>query len=453
METKLRRLDHKNLVALLLVITRMIKADSRIDANEIEQLMKLERLYGFDHTMMQESTRLTLAEALAQLKTLERPMRQHIMQSLTDLATSDHQMERHEALLLVALSYCLLPEGNQVDGVTEVVSSHISHRGGDLGTYMIYYETEADAFCHQQIDAQRKQLRTEAEQNGMQLLIVEHIVESLCQQDPAIVKCMLHYLSPSMTEEQIEQLYIRMTQTDTVTFAQRILVRNMQLNELRTARPSLLINLSSTDFLRIELGYSPIAHIRQFLSDYSRLASPAVRQSSHTDEGAEEGHFSYYSYYRDLFNLMVEAEPKESRIVVWPNKSEFEFPTAGRKLKLNHQEAALYTTILYYTYYNKGVPLCYTKEQRAVEALYRTIYCRKKCIETADVIYPDNLAPIRAKIEKKMRDQLDGLDNLEDFIPRNENREGYYRIAAPVKMVRVRPDIRLEEVSITEYKW
>ncbi len=452
METKFKRLDRKSLVALLLVITRMIKADSRIDADEIRKLMTLEHQYNFDRTLMADATRLTLSEAIGQLRTLDVPTRRQILASLTELGSTDRILERHEALLLLTLRYCLLDDDSLH---CEVVSSHTSHRSGDLGTYIIYFETEADEAIHRQIFDQWELMKLMLQQSGLQFFFVEHIVRSLCQQDPVIIRKMLEYFAPTKSDEQIARLYDRMETMDSATFCQEVFVRSMQMNDLREARPSLLINLGSTDLLRIEITDTPQTLIRRFLADYNRQASPGMTAVRPLDNENHLGHYSYYGFYRDLFNLLVRAEPKESRIVLWPNKSEFQFPDASRTLRLNQQEAALYSLILVYTFkYNKqGLPLSYTPAQRKIEALYRTIYCRKKFVETEDVVFPDNLAPIRAKIERKMRDQLDGLDNLEDFIPRNEKREGFYRIAAPVKMVCVRPDIRLPEVNIADFEW
>lgn len=451
MEQKYRRIDRRSLAALLLVITRIIKADSRIDADEVTQLIKLEDKFGFDRTVMNESSRLTLAEAIDQLRTLDKPLLDDIMHSLTELASTDRVLERHEAMLLLALRYCLMEQSDNC----QVISSHVSHRGGDLGTYLLYFESEHCPEVHQQIREQWELQKLLLQQSGLSLFYVEHLVDRLTEQDATIMKTLLGYLAPAMTDQQIDALYLRMEQMDTATFGREILVRGMELTALRNAGPSLLINLGTTDFLRIGLTYEPIVHIRRFLDDYQHLASPGMTPIRAMEDDLREGHFRYYSYYRDLFNLLVSAEPQESRMVVWPNKSEFYFPDAARTLRLNQQEASLYCLILAHTYMYKkrGLPLSYTAEQRQIEALYRTIYCRKKFIEEEDVIFPDNLAPIRAKIERKMRQQLEGLDNIEDFIPRNYDRQGFYRIVAPPSMVKVKPDLREPEMDFGDFRW
>ena len=273
METKFKRLDHKSLVALLLVITRMIKADSRIDAGEIQKLMVLEQQYNFDHTLKTEANRLTLSDAIKQLKSLDLPTRRQILQSLTELGSTDRILERHEALLLLTLRYCLLDDEGQQ---SEVISSHKSHRSGDLGTYIIYFEAEDNENIHRQIFEEWELMKLMLQQNGLQFFFVEHIVQSLCKQDPVIIKKMLEYFAPTKTDEQIGHLYDRIEKMDSSTFCQQVFVRSMEMNDLRNARPSLLINLGSTDLLRIEIADTPQAHIRRFLNDYNRQASPGM---------------------------------------------------------------------------------------------------------------------------------------------------------------------------------
>ena len=448
----MRRFEHKTLAALLLVITRMIKADSRVDAEEIEQLTQLEKLYGFDHTLMAEASRLSLSEAVKRLADLDTAARQQVLQSLDALAKTDRILERHEALLLLALHYCLNGIGH-----CEVISGNQERHSSDRASYIIYHETEYDERYHRQIDEHWELLNLLLHQNGLQLMVVECIVRDLCQQAPDMVRKLMGYMAPELNDDQLLHIYDRMTQMDTVTFGQRVLMRDLEYQMLRDTRPSLLVSLGHGDMLRIELQDDLLSHIRQLMADYSKLASPCMEALRIIDNTAQPGHFRFYGYYHDFFHMLVEAEPHESRIVVWPNKSEFEFPTAGRTLRLNQQEASLYTLILLMNYDQerdvKGLPLCYTSEQKRIEALYRKIYCRKKMVETSEVIYPDNLAPIRAKIERKMREQLVGLDNIEDYIPHNENREGYYRITAPASMIMVKPDSRQPEVGIRDFAW
>ena len=449
--SQFRRLDHKNLVAFVRVISELIRIDNVIDTEEINMLLRLEQQYGFDRSYKREAMSLSLADAIGQLSQLDLQARTQILQSFIDIAGADRVCVTREAIMLLALRYCLEGKMDRNCQVIDCPSSLISHYEQP---YVMYVESEYDDEWHTQIGQQIELIQLLLQQQGLRLFYVEQIVSKLSEIDRDIMLTTLGYLAPELDDQQVSQIYERMQQTDTATFTTRVMGRDLQVSALRQTEPSLLISMGSA-FLSIRLTTSVMSQIKTFLTDYSQLVSPASIANCHTSLEVGDDKLRYFGYYKAFFDFILKAEPKESRIVIWPLKSEFEFPEANRTLRLNQQEASLYTLILEYTYRHEGhgLPLCYTPAQKRIEALYRTIYCCKKCVDEADVIFPDNMAPIRAKIEKKMRDQLSGLSNLDDYIPRNDNRQGFYRIGAHVRNIMVKADIREDEVSLLDYQW
>jgi len=444
-----RHLDHKNLVAFVRVVSELIRVDNVIDAEEIQMLMQLEQQYGFDRTYKREAIRLTLADAVSQLSQLDLQARTQILEAFSAIAGADRVCVTREAIMLLALRYCL--EGKQTRQC-QVIDCPASMAAPDQSPYVMYVESDYDDERHEQIDSQMELIQLMLQQSGLRLFYVEQIVSKLSEMDKDMMLTTLGYLAPELDDMQVTQMYERMQDTDTATFTTHVLARDLQMTTLRNVQPSLLISMGSA-FLRITLQDDVRSHLKSFLQDFGKLVSP--NSIAHTSLDAGNDKLRYFGYYKAFIDFILKAEPKESHLVIWPLKSEFEFPEAHRTLRLNQQEASLYTLILEHTYKHdgKGLPLCYTPAQKRIEALYRTIYCCKKCVDEADVIYPDNLAPIRAKIEKKMRDQLTGISNLEDYIPHNDNRQGYYRIAAHARNIKVKADIREEEVDLQDYNW
>ncbi len=445
-----RHLDHKNLVAFVKVVSELIKVDNVIDAEEISMLMQLEKQYGFDRSYKREAQHLSLAGAIGQLAQLDLQARTQILQSFSEIAGADRICVCREAMLLLALRYCL--EGKQ-QRQCRIIDCPAAMNAPDQVPFVMYVESEYDDERHEQLDSQMELIQLMLQQYGLRLFYVEKIVNKLSEMDKDMMLMTLGYLAPDLDDLQVSQMYERMQEIETPTFTSRVLARDLQMTDLRNIKPSLLISLGSA-FLCIGLQDTVKAHIKSFITDFSQLVSPHSISTSHTIEVGDDK-LRYFGYYKAFIDFILKAEPKESHLVIWPLKSEFEFPEAHRTLRLNQQEASLYTLILEYTYKHecKGLPLSYTPAQKRIEALYRTIYCCKKCVDEADVIFPDNLAPIRAKIEKKMREQLSGISNLEDFIPHNDNRQGFYRIAASARDIKVKADIRQEEVSIQDYNW
>jgi len=433
------RIDHKTKVALLRFVTALIRADKVIDTREIELLSGLELNYGFDRSLMAEAQQLTLAKAAEHLRGLDKATRLPIFEDIHRLAGADKVCDPAEALMLLTLKYPAISLDNS-----------LPH--GGLGQYVVYVESEYDEARHRELESQSELLQLLLEHYGMNLLYIEQMIADMRKQEEKLVKKVLGYMAPDLDDAQVDHAYERLNNLTSVTFSNQLLMRDLQMKELRDIAPSLLVNTPG-GFLLIELKESITHHIKELLNNYSQLVSPGQKAAQHNLGNQEI--IPYTGYYRLFMDFVLKTEPLESRIVLWPNKSEFTFPEAGRTLRLNQQEASLYSLILAYTYgyEQKGLPLSYTPAQKRIEALYRTIYCRKKLIETEDVIYPDNLAPIRAKIERKMREQLVGVSNIEDYIPRNEGRSGFYTIGAPKARVVVKPDSRTEEVAIAEFKW
>jgi hypothetical protein len=77
--------------------------------------------------------------------------------------------------------------------------------------------------------------------------------------------------------------------------------------------------------------------------------------------------------------------------------------------------------------------------------MYAKIYHRK------DAVFPDNMAPIRSRIEAKMRRQLDGLANLEEYIPKLK--DGKYVVSAPVSRIKIRDTRHDSSKNFEEYNW
>ena len=435
---KYRRLEHSLLSALVHLVGRIICADRCISTVELEALVEMEDHFGFDRTLMAESSQWTLASAVARLQEADEALRLEILESLTTLAKADRKVDQREAMLLIVLQRCLRK------GASDRVLTCGSWDGKeDFCGSILYVESELDAQRHQELNAQWELLQLLLQQSGFRMMQAEKMVESISAMDASLVRLLLGYMAPQKSDQQLDDFISRMQSMDSATFCERILVDTLKIEECRHTQPCLLFGLGHKDFLQIPLEGNVMELVRDFLAEYAEIITPSQSARLNATRG---GDFLYDGYSRLFFSLLVMAEPRKSPIVLWPNKSEFDFPAVGQTLRLNQQEATLYTLILIQSISGegKGLPLAYGPDQKRIERLYRSIYCRKKLVESSLVLYPDNLAPIRARIEKKMREQLVGLDNLEDYIPYNVNHEGFYRVNVSGEMVSVHSDLYTE---------
>lgn len=448
MEHTYKRIERRILLAIVQIISRMIRADRRLDAGELHKLIALESKFGFNRTLMAEASHLTLFESVSRLGELNTEVLDDLIASLTSLAMADKVCDMHEALLLLGIRYSL----SQTDTTrSRIITCPAIDHSLDFCGCILYIESSVNAAMHNSLNRQWELMQLLAQSHGLQMMYVEKLVENIRHMDEQIVKTLLGYMAPLMTDGQIDSFYHRIQDIDSHTFCERILTDTLHIDTLRDTAPALLIGLGWKDFLYLPISDSPESTLRRFLNDYASVVTPD-RSTSPSSAGST--HLLFDGYGKLFFSLMVKAEPMKSSMLIWPNKSEFEFPDASRILRLNQQEASLYTLILICGLGNgKGLPLSYTANQKNIERLYKAIYCRKKFIDSADVEFPENLAPIRARIEKKMREQLAGLDNLDEFIPYNTNRDGYYSIAASDSMLMVKADVSTEAIPLDKYRW
>lgn len=442
---KYRRLEHSLLSALVHLVGRIICADRCISIVELKGLLEMEDHFGFDRTLMAESSQWTLATAVARLQEADEELRLEMLESLTALAKADRKVDQREAMLLIALQRCL-----RKDATDHILTCGSWEGKEDFCGSILYVESATDDQRHQEINTQWELLQLLLQQSGFRLMQAEKMVESIASMDASLVRLLLGYMAPQKTDQQMDDFVVRMESMDSAAFCERILVDTLKLEGCRRTQPCLLFGLGHKDFLQIPLEGPLMDQVRGFLSEYTEIITPSQMSQLNATRGGE---FLYDGYSRLFFSLLVMAEPRKSPIVLWPNKSEFDFPAVGLTLRLNQQESTLYTLILIQslTGEGKGLPLAYGPDQKRLERLYRSIYCHKKLVESSQVVYPDNLAPIRARIEKKMREQLAGLENLEDYIPYNVNHEGFYRVCVAPTMVSAHDGL-YDEITLQDEK-
>ena len=99
--------------SLMRVVADLIRADGIIDCKEISYLEKMRARYHIapDDECMAE--KLTFADALHILLQSDATLRQQLITDFTEVAMSDNYCARAEALLILALRYCLENENNE----------------------------------------------------------------------------------------------------------------------------------------------------------------------------------------------------------------------------------------------------------------------------------------------------------------------------------------------------
>ena len=430
----------KERIAIARIVSDMIKADNIIEEAEIEMLNKFKNDYNIDSRILNEAQHIMFSQAVSNLISLKDQKKIEIFKTIKDISMSDGACVQREALLLLALKYVWGIERDPQNPKNYIINNKrnaqiISCPTGDTSIssqYIIYIEGKYNETENQNIQKNFELNVLSLRQWGFDFIYIPSLIENFRMMNAEYVKDVIGYMAPELTKETISVVYERLLRMDTVTFCNYVLAEKLNVNEVKNSEPSLFINIGTsvvpycnvsgpvecyTEFLCIPLDNNITLQIKEFLKAYKKLVSylSVSNQSLQCDETAR---FKYFGFYKAMFDFLVKAEPKASDIVMHPYNNLFEFPQITiEDLVLSPQEAALYKLILECTYNHPlgGLPTYYTEYQTQVDKLYSKIYHKNKAV------LPDNLAPIRSRIESKMRKHLDGLANIEDFIPKMKN--------------------------------
>ena len=90
-------------IALARIFTDLIKADSVIDAHEMEWFAAIKERYNITKEEEAEASKQTFAGAVSTLATADKKDRDMFLNDFDDLALSDGFGAKQEALLMIAL--------------------------------------------------------------------------------------------------------------------------------------------------------------------------------------------------------------------------------------------------------------------------------------------------------------------------------------------------------------
>ena len=460
----------KERIAIARIVSDMIKADNIIEESEIELLNKFKIEYNIDSRILSEARFVKFSTAVSDLRSLSDEKKIEIFKTIRSMAIADGVCVPKEAMLLLALRYAFGIERDRKNPKNYVINHDVNVKliscptgeNSITSQYVIYIEGA-------RYDAANEDIKNNFEVNvlnlrqwGFDFIYIPALIDEFRTMNEEYVKDVVSYMAPELPKETISLVYERLLKMDTTTFCNHVLAEKLQVDVVKNAIPSLLINIGTsivpyctvsgpvdcyTEFLCLPLTSDITSQIKDFIKAYSRLVSfYATPNPKYLEENANR--FKYFGFYKAMFDFLVKAEPKESDIIVYPYSSRFEFPQiALDDLKLSPQEAALYKLILECTYKHPlhGLPTSYTKYQKEIYAMYAKIYHKR------DAIFPDNIAPIRSRIEAKMRKQLDDLANLEEYIPKLK--DGKYIVSAPACRIKIRDTRHDQPRNFNEHNW
>ena len=437
--------------AMARIISDMIKADNIIEESEIKDMKKLMSEYAITHQEMSDARKIRFTDAVNTLKELSMKERQAFFDRIYNIALSDNVCVSREALLLIALQYCLIETDRKIDNGKPLPKPYlISCPTGEASfndQYMVYLESSYDEERNAELMQHFRLLVTITRLCGFNFIYIPKMVEEFRGMNKQYVKDVISYMAPNLEESFIQQVYDRLCDLSTVDFFRNVLYERLQVKALHNTPPSLLINIGTsvvpycsaggsvqyyTEFLCIPISSSILTLVDDILGFYQSKVS--IRQSITINDS--KGQFKYFGFYKALFDFLVAPPPIAPDLIFLGQDMKtgryqvaFKFDDGNeKKICLTPREYDAYFQVALRSYNGrtKGLP----------------ISCDK------------HIKPTIAHVKSKISDEIPDLTYSDQYKPERDGNVYILRLDKSKVFVRVRThncSCEYEEIPIEKY--
>ena len=308
----------------------MIKADNIIEETEIQDMKRLMSDYSLTHQDMEAARNIKFADAVSVLRELTPRQRKEFGKKIYGIAQSDNVCVPREALLLIALKYCLLNDDKQpADGKPLAKPYLVSCPTGEAGLndpYMVYIESSYDVAMNEQLERNFRLLVTLSRLSGFNFIYIPKMVQEFQNMRKEYVLDVISYMAPNLDQSFIRGVYDRLCRMTTVEFFRNVLYERLQVQIPHNIAPSLLINIGTsvvpycsaagpvqyyTEFLCIPITTDILTLVEGILGYYQSRVS--IRQT--ITYGNANGQFKYFGFYKALFDFLIAPPPVAPNLV------------------------------------------------------------------------------------------------------------------------------------------
>lgn len=364
-------------IAIARIISDMIKADNIIEESEIKDMKKLMIKYSLTQQNMKDARNIRFSEAVTILQEISKKNRQELFDCIYKVALSDNVCVPKEALLLLALQYCLVEYDNiEYRGKNSfrpyLISCPTSESSSMSDQYIVYLESSYDEKCNAEIKENFKLLVMQSRLYGFNFVYIPKMVEELKGMDSQYVMDVISYMAPQLSNNVVTDVYNRLCKMTSAEFFHSVLYEKLKV-KVYDAKPSILINIGTstipycaldrsvqlyTEYLCLPIASTTLSLVEGVLEFYKNkvtVNTVAVNEN--------KGQFKYFGFYKALFDFLIAPPPVVPDLVfLGQNYTDGKYYVSfkydeGREILVNlmPKQYELYYQIAEKTYMSKGV--------------------------------------------------------------------------------------------------
>ena len=433
--------------AIARIISDMIKADNIIEESEIRDMKRLMSGYAITQQEMSDARKTRFSDAVNILKELSLRERQAFFDNIYRMALCDNVCVPREALLLIALQYCLIKDSKNTNN--HIKPYLISCPTGEAtfnDQYIVYLESSYDEECNAELIKHFRLLVTITRLCGFNFIYIPKMVEEFRAMNDKYVKDVISYMAPNLEETFIQHVYNRLCNMTTVDFFRNVLYERLQVKALHNTPPSLLINIGTsvvpycsaggsiqyyTEFLCIPISSSILTLVDDILGFYQSKVS--IRQSITINDN--KGQFKYFGFYKALFDFLIAPPPIAPDLIF-----------LGQNMKTGRYQVA-------FKFDNNEKKICLTP--REYEAYFQVaLRSYKGRTKGLPISCDKHIKPTIAHIKGKISDEIPELTYSDQYKPERDGNVYILRLDKSKVFVRVRTldsGCEYDDIPIVKY--
>lgn len=334
-------------ISIAKIITDLIKADSVIDSREMELFDFVKDAFRLNKECLSDARFITFSDAVNNLSCLPSEEKSDLMDLFKKITLADGMCNKDEALLMIALLYCL---GEEHD--TEMIHIQVPQQGLQLeNSQVIYVESKYNEEINQVISKEFHQIENSMRLAGFDFAYIPQIAKTYRSTPPELFNEVLSFLTPNLNEEELSNIQDKISEMTTDQFCKEQLCNKLHLNLMETD-PAILVKVGESvaadsiyaNFLKIEIGQDFLDELKLFMYRFTSMmnAEYSILRNIYNSNDR----FIYSGVYKQIIDLCLMKDNFKSRILLDTIHQKIKFPEINEEIKVSRSEKALYVLIL-----------------------------------------------------------------------------------------------------------
>ncbi len=345
-------MKQENKVALVRLMTELVKSDTKICAGELDLFDEICTKYSINKSVvLSEAQKITLADAVNTLTDeadgLSKKDLERVIGELKRFVGDN--CEALEALLFVTLQRSLKCEGI-VDCSFDVPDS--------IDAFTVFYvENEFDDDINNEIIVNYREIENEFKLAGFEFVYIPRRAESFSKMNKSTLQEIIGHLAPMMVannKDRLRVVYDGICNLNTSDFCRTLLCVKLGLKSLYDTEPSFLVKIGDSkvmykpvhNYYKFMIRGNVLDEVRGFVDDYKQLVKGVSLNLS--GNIMECNAFEYRGFNKAIFDLLAfPGKTCESDVLVNTIARKIKFENIGCELDVYAYERALYVFLLY----------------------------------------------------------------------------------------------------------